>query len=57
MIRGDYLIRNILFEIEYQTSVGQEVRINGSLNELGRWNKDKILKLGWWIMEKTNSIC
>ena len=56
-IRGDYLIRNILFEIEYQTSVGQEVGINGSLNELGRWNKDKILKLGWWIMEKTNSIC
>ena len=46
MIRGDYLIRNILFEIEYQTSVGQEVGINGSLNELGRWNKDKILKLG-----------
>ena len=46
MIRGDYLIRNILFEIEYQTSVGQEVGINGSLNELGRWNQDKVLKLG-----------
>ena len=47
MIRGDYLIKNILFEIEYQTSMGQEVGIIGSLNELGRWNQDKVLRLNW----------
>ena len=47
MLRGDYLIKNILFEIEYQTSMGQEVGIIGSLNELGRWNQDKVLKLNW----------
>ena len=45
MIRGDYLIKKIEFEIQYQTEMEQEIGIIGSLNELGRWNQDKVLKL------------
>ena len=47
ILRGEYLIRKITFEIEYQTIMGQEIGIIGSLNELGKWNHDKVLKLNW----------
>ena len=47
MIRGDYLIKKIEFEIQQQTDKGEEIGIIGSLNELGRWNQDKVLKLNF----------
>ena len=47
MLRGDYLIKRIEFEIQQQTDKGEEIGIIGSLNELGRWNQDKVLKLNF----------
>ena len=47
IIHSDYLINNIIFEIQYNTSMGKEIGIIGSLNELGKWNQEKTLKLKW----------
>ncbi len=47
MLHDEYLIKKITFEIEYKTLIGQEIGIIGSLNELGKWNQEKVLKLDW----------
>ena len=47
ILHDEYLIKKITFEIEYKTLMGQEIGIIGSLNELGKWNQDKVLKLDW----------
>ena len=40
-------INKIKFEMKYQTQMGQEVGVIGSLDELGKWNQNKVLRLNW----------
>ena len=42
-------IEKIKFQMTYQTQMGQELGVIGSIKELGEWNQDKALK-----MEQTN---
>ncbi len=49
-------IEKIVFEMKYQTQMGQELGILGNLNELGNWNQDNALRMQWtdgniWIKE------
>ncbi len=49
-------IEKIIFEMKYQTQMGQELGILGNLNELGNWNQDNALRMQWtdgniWIKE------
>ena len=40
-------INKIKFEMRYQTQMGQEVGVIGSLDALGKWNQNKVLRLNW----------
>ena len=40
-------IEKIVFEMKYQTQMGQELGILGNLNELGNWNQDNALRMQW----------
>ncbi len=47
IINRQIRINKIIFEMKYQTQMGQEVGVIGSLDELGKWNQGKVLKLNW----------
>ena len=40
-------IEKIKFQMTYQTQMGQELGVIGSIKELGEWNQDKALKMEW----------
>ena len=40
-------IEKIVFEMKFQTQMGQELGILGNLNELGNWNQDNALRMQW----------
>ena len=40
-------IKNIDFQINYNTKIGEEIGLIGSIKELGCWNKDKLLRMHW----------
>jgi hypothetical protein len=42
-----YPIRKIIFNIYYNTIFGQEIGISGSNEQLGNWDKNRILFLNW----------
>ena len=55
-LKKDIRINSIIFEMKYQTQIGQELGVIGSLEKLGNWNQDKALSMGWtegnvWIKE------
>jgi hypothetical protein len=47
LINREIRINKIIFEMKYQTQMGQEVGVIGSLEDLGKWNQGKVLKLNW----------
>ena len=47
LINREIRINKIIFEMKYQTQMGQEVGVIGSLDDLGKWNQGKVLKLNW----------
>ena len=54
--RRQIQINKIIFNVCFQTKMGQEIGVTGSLPELGNWSQDKVLKLSWtegnnWINE------
>ena len=54
--RRQIQINKIIFKVCYQTKMGQEIGVIGSLPELGNWNQDNVLRLSWtegnnWINE------
>ncbi len=56
IINRQIRINKIIFEMKYQTQMGQELGILGNLNELGNWNQDNALRMQWtdgniWIKE------
>ena len=40
-------IEKINFQIKYDTKFGEDLAIIGSIKELGNWQIDKALKMGW----------
>lgn len=40
-------IKKIDFQINYNTKIGEEIGLIGSIKELGCWNKDKLLRMHW----------
>ena len=40
-------IEKINFQIKYDTKFGEDLAIIGSIKELGKWQIDKALKMGW----------
>ena len=46
-LKKDIRINSIIFEMKYQTQIGQELGVIGSLEKLGNWNQDKALSMGW----------
>ena len=57
-------IEKIIFQIKYDTKMGEDLAHVGSINELGNWETNRALKMGWntgniWKVElylKDNSI-
>ena len=43
----NYPIKKIIFNIYYNTIFGQEIGISGSNEQLGNWDKNRILFLNW----------
>lgn len=46
-LKKEINIDKIIFEMKYQTQLGQELGVIGSFDELGNWNQDKALKMNW----------
>ena len=40
-------IKNIDFQINYNTKIGEEIGLIGSIKELGCWDKNKLLRMHW----------
>ena len=52
----DVRIDRIVFQMKYQTMMGQELGVIGSLNDIGSWDQNKAQKLRWtegnvWIKD------
>ena len=43
----DIRIDRIVFQMKYQTIMGQELGVIGSLNDIGNWDQNKAQKLRW----------
>lgn len=55
-LKKEMKIDKIIFEMKYQTQMGQELGVIGSFDQLGNWNQDKALKMKWnegniWMIE------
>ena len=55
-LKKEIKIDKIIFEMKYQTQMGQELGVIGSFDQLGNWNQDKALKMKWnegniWMIE------
>ena len=42
-----FKIEKITFQIKYNTQMGEDLAVIGSINELGSWNQSQALKMGW----------
>ena len=40
-------IEKIIFKIKYDTKMGEDLAVIGSINELGNWQTNRALKMGW----------
>jgi hypothetical protein len=54
--RRQIQINKIIFKVNFQTRMGQELGVIGSLQELGNWNQNNVLRLKWtdgnnWVNE------
>ena len=45
--RNPLKIEKINFQIKYDTKLGEDLAVIGSIKELGNWDVNKALKLGW----------
>lgn len=43
----EFKIKKIEFQMYYNTSMGEEVGLIGSIKELGSWDKNKVLRMHW----------
>lgn len=53
---NEIIISKVTFEMTYQTQLGQELGVIGSINPLGNWNQDNALRMKWtegnvWLKE------
>ena len=44
---NQFRIGKIIFQIKYDTKFGEDISVIGSINELGNWDINRALKLGW----------
>ena len=53
LIKGEYFtlkefkIEKIIFQMKYNTQMGEDLAVIGSINELGCWNQGGALRLSW----------
>ena len=45
--RKEFKIKKITFQIDYNTKMGEELGLIGSIKELGSWDKNKIIRMYW----------
>ena len=43
----EFKIEKITFQMKYNTQMGEDLAVIGSINELGTWNQSQALKMGW----------
>ena len=43
----EFKIEKINFQIKYDTKMGEDLAVIGSINELGNWEMHRALKMGW----------
>ena len=43
----EFKIEKINFQIKYDTKMGEDLAVIGSINELGNWELHRALKMGW----------
>ncbi len=43
----EFKIEKIIFQMRYNTQMGEDLGVIGSINELGRWDQNKALKMTW----------
>jgi hypothetical protein len=47
LLKKQLKIDYIVFQMKYNTRPGEDLGVIGSINELGMWDQNKALKLGW----------
>lgn len=43
----EFKIEKIIFQMRYNTQMGEDLAVIGSINDLGCWDQGKSLKMGW----------
>ena len=43
----EFKIEKIIFQMKYNTQMGEDLAVIGSIKELGYWDQGKSLKMGW----------
>ena len=43
----EFKIEKIIFQMRYNTQMGEDLAVIGSINELGCWDQGRSLKMGW----------
>ena len=46
-VRKEFKVDYIIFQMKYNTRMGEDLGVIGSINELGMWDQNKALKLQW----------
>ena len=46
-VRKEFKVDYVIFEMKYNTRMGEDLGVIGSINQLGMWDQNKALKLKW----------
>jgi len=47
IILKEFKIEKIIFQMKYNTQMGEDLAVIGSINELGCWNQGRALRMNW----------
>ena len=45
--RKEFKIRKIVFQMNYDTKIGEEIGLVGSIKELGLWDQNNMIRMNW----------
>jgi hypothetical protein len=45
--RKEFKIKKIIFQMNYDTKMGEEIGLVGSIKELGLWNQNNMIRMNW----------
>ena len=47
MIKKEFKIKKIIFQMKYNTQPGEDLGVIGSISELGSWDQNRALRMNW----------